>query len=119
MLSSLLNLVGITSAYAAPAATTHTPAQGFMSMLPMMLVFILVFYFLLIRPQNKKAKEHRDMIANVGLGDEVSTSGGVLGRITKLRDNLIVIQVAKDVEITIQKNAVASVMPKGTLGSME
>ncbi len=118
---SLLSMLGISTAYAAPAthAAHATPEGSFLSMLPMLVIFIAVFYFLLIRPQSKRAKEHKELVDNLAVGDEVLTTGGVIGRLTKLRDNYIVITVAKEVEITLQKNAIASVLPKGTLDSVQ
>ena len=84
-------------------------------MLPMLIIFIGVFYFLLVRPQSKRAKEHRQLMDNLSMGDEVITTGGIAGKVTKLRDSYAVLSIAKDVEITIQKGAIATVLPKGTL----
>ncbi len=118
---SLLSLLGISDAHAAvaTAATTagaHPAQQGsFLSMLPMLVIFIGVFYFLLVRPQSKRAKEHRQLMDNLSMGDEVITTGGIAGKVTKLRDSYAVLSIAKDVEITIQKGAIATVLPKGTL----
>jgi preprotein translocase subunit YajC len=118
---SLLSFLGISTAsaatVAAPAAAP-TPEGSFLSVLPMLIIFIAVFYFLLVRPQSKRAKEQRQLLDNLALGDEVLTNGGIIGRIAKLRDNYIVLVVAKDMEMTFQKNAVVSVLPKGTLESM-
>lgn len=120
---SLLSMLGISNAYAAAgtaaAQGAHaTPEGSFLSVLPMLIIFIAVFYFLLVRPQSKRAKEHRELLDQLAVGDEVVTTGGVIGRLAKLRDNYLVLSVSKDVEITIQKNAVASVLPKGTLESV-
>lgn len=101
-------------AWAAPAAQ-HTPEQSLMSMLPMLVIFVAVFYFLLVRPQNKRAKQQKELMNSLQLGDEVLTSSGIVGRITKLRDNYISVMVSKDTEIMLQKNAIAHVVPKGTL----
>ncbi|MFQ5659617.1 MAG: preprotein translocase subunit YajC [Gammaproteobacteria bacterium] len=81
----------------------------------MMIIFFVIFYFMLIRPQTKQAKEHKQMLAALAKGDEVVTSGGVLGRINKIGDNFIAIEVAKDLEIKVQKSAISAVMPKGTM----
>lgn len=111
----LSNLFGISSAHAATApAGAHAQSGSLMSMLPMMIIFIAVFYFLIIRPQQKRQKEHKALMDNLSIGDDVLTSGGVLGRISKLRDNYLIVKIAKEVEITIQRGAVASVLPKGT-----
>ncbi len=77
--------------------------------------FILLFYFLLWRPQSKRAKEHRQLISGLDKGDEVVTSGGIAGRIVRVKDDFVVIQIAEGVEIKVQKVAVAAALPKGTL----
>lgn len=86
------------------------------SFLPLILIFV-VFYFLLIRPQTKRAKEHRKMVAELNVGDEVVTSGGVLGKITDAGDQFLRIEVAEGVELKIQRATVSAVMPKGTFKS--
>ena len=101
----------IASAYAQDAAT---PAGGLLSFLPLIVIFI-VFYFLLIRPQTKRAKEHRQLVAKLAVGDEVVTNGGVLGKITHVGDSFVTVEVADNVKIKLQKHAVASVVPKGTV----
>lgn len=92
------------------------PAQdpGIMGFLPLILIFI-IFYFLLMRPQIKRAKEHRKMLETLSKNDEIATSGGLLGRITKIDDNFLTLEVADGVRVKLQKNAVASLLPKGTL----
>ncbi|NOZ11487.1 MAG: preprotein translocase subunit YajC [Gammaproteobacteria bacterium] len=87
--------------------------SGFMSFLPLIGIFVL-FYFLLIRPQQKKAKDHNKMVAELAKGDEVVTNGGILGKVVKLDDNFISVEVAKGVEMKIQRHAIAAMMPKGT-----
>ncbi|WP_416361429.1 preprotein translocase subunit YajC [Marinobacter sp.] len=77
--------------------------------------FILIFYFLIWRPQSKRAKEHKNLMSSLNKGDEVVTSGGMVGRITKVSDDFIVLEVADNIEIRIQKVAVAGALPKGTL----
>lgn len=77
--------------------------------------FILIFYFLIWRPQSKRAKEHKALMAGLNKGDEVVTSGGVAGKITKVSDDFIVVEIADNVEIKVQKVAVAAALPKGTL----
>ncbi len=110
----LSQLFGIGTANAAATAPAHGQAGGIMSMLPMLIIFVAVFYFLIIRPQQKRQKDHKALMDNISIGDDVLTSGGVLGRVSKLRDNYLMVKIAKEVEITIQKGAVASVLPKGT-----
>ena len=102
----------ISSAYAQDAA----PQGGLMGFLPLILIFV-VFYFMLIRPQMKRAKEHRRMVSELSKGDEVVTNGGLLGKITGISDSFVILQVADDVTIKLQRHAVASVMPKGTMDS--
>lgn len=80
-------------------------------------IFFLIMYFLIIRPQSKRAKEHKQLIESLAKGDEVVTSGGVLGKITDVGDSFIQMEVASGVDIKVQKNAVANVMPKGTIKS--
>ena len=85
-----------------------------MSMLPLVLMFV-VLYFVMIRPQMKKQKEHRAMIDSLAKGDEVVTSGGVVGKVAKMGDNYVGLEVASGVEIQIQHSAVTLVLPKGSL----
>jgi len=111
----------ISNAYAQAAAPAADPTGGLMSMLPIVLMFI-VLWFLMIRPQMKKAKEHQKMVSELQKGDEVVTQGGMVGRIVKIGENFITIEVgtAKDapVEVTVQKQAVGALLPKGTLKSL-
>lgn len=88
------------------------------SVLPQLLlpiVLIAVFYFLLIRPQQKKQKEHRQMVADLSSGDEIVTGGGVLGKVTSVGDQFLTVEIAPNVSIKVQKHTVAAVMPQGTL----
>ncbi len=105
----------ISSAYAQAAAAGGE--AGFMSFLPIILMFVLL-YFLMIRPQMKRAKETKQMIEALQKGDEVITAGGVLGRITKISDPYLSVEIAPNTEITVQKAAVQTVLPKGTLKSV-
>ncbi|HEY0635983.1 MAG TPA: preprotein translocase subunit YajC [Gammaproteobacteria bacterium] len=100
-------------AEAAPAAA-QDPLMGF---LPLILIFV-VFYFMLIRPQAKRAKEHKKMVEALAKGDEVLTTGGMLGRITELGENFVEVELADNVRVKLQRQAIASVMPKGTLNSL-
>jgi preprotein translocase subunit YajC len=83
----------------------------------MMVVFVGIFYFLLIRPQQKKAKDHQNMVSKLSAGDEVVTSGGILGRIIEVSDAFVTLEVADSVRLKIQKGQITSLMPKGTLKS--
>ncbi len=84
------------------------------SLLPLVLMFV-VLYFVMIRPQMKRQKEHRTMIEALAKGDEIATTGGMLGRVTKLGDNFLSLEVAQGVEVQVQRAAVAQVLPKGTI----
>jgi preprotein translocase subunit YajC len=85
--------------------------------LPLVLMFG-IFYFLLIRPQQKKAKEHKNMVTALGKGDEIITNGGLLAKITDIDDNFLTCQIADKVEVKIQRHAIASVLPKGTIKNL-
>ncbi len=88
--------------------------DSFTQFLPIILMFAIL-YFLMIRPQMKKAKEHKALLDGLGKGDEVITQGGLAGRITKVGDDFVTIAIAENVEIQMQKPAVSIVLPKGTL----
>ena len=107
----------ISSAYAqtAPAAAGGGDMMSSMaSMLPLLLMFV-VLYFVMIRPQMKKQKEHRAMIEALAKGDEVVTAGGLVGRVSKISDAFIGIELAEGVEVQMQRSAVIQVLPKGTI----
>lgn len=106
----------ISNAYAQTAAATG-PLDGIMQFLPIIVMFG-VLYFLMIRPQMKKAKEHKSLIEALGKGDEVITQGGIAGRITKVADDFLTIEVADKVEILVQRPSVTMVLPKGTLKNL-
>jgi preprotein translocase subunit YajC len=88
-----------------------------MQFLPLVLIFI-VFYFLLIRPQTKRAKEHRAMVAALEVGAEVVTSGGILGRVTELGEQFVTVEIANGVQVKVQRHTISQVLPKGTLKSV-
>ena len=102
----------IPSAYAQAAGGAQPNA--FVQLLPLVLIFV-VFYFLLIRPQAKRAKEHKAMVAALAVGDEVVTSGGMLGKITETGEQFLTIEVAEGVRVKVQRHTVGTVLPKGTL----
>lgn len=104
-------LISTAYAQAAGGAGAQNPLLGFLFPIGL----IVVFYFLLIRPQTKKAKEHREMIAKLATGDEVVTAGGILGRITELSDSFATIEIADGVQIKVQRFQVTQQMPKGTI----
>ena len=100
----------------AVAQTAGAPANGAMGLMNLLFPIILIaaFYFLLIRPQTKRAKEHKQMVDGLKKGDEIVTGGGVLGRVTELGDNFVQVEIADGVTIKVQKQAIGSLMPKGT-----
>ncbi|HMB60921.1 MAG TPA: preprotein translocase subunit YajC [Xanthomonadales bacterium] len=104
----------IASAYAQDGGAAGQ--GGLLSFLPLIVIFI-VFYFLLIRPQMKRAKEHKALVAQLSVGDEVVTNGGLLGKVTNVGDSFVSLELSENVKIKLQKHAVASVMPKGTIKS--
>jgi len=77
--------------------------------------FILIFYFILIRPQQKRTKEHRNLVSNLGKGDEVVTNGGLLGKVTHVGEDYLSVELADNIIVRVQKNAIANVLPKGSL----
>jgi len=100
----------------AMAAETGPEAfGGGYSSIIMLVLFAAVFYFLLIRPQSKRQKEHKNMLESIQKGDEVVTSGGILGRVSKLTDSFIILNVGNGVEMKFQKHAVTATLPKGTI----
>jgi len=101
----------ISSAHANTAAAGPDP----MFQILMLVGFIAIFYFLLWRPQQKRAKEHKNLIENLAKGDEIATGGGLMGRITKVTDDVLTVEIADGVEVLVQKPAVAVLLPKGTL----
>jgi len=108
----------ISSAYAqtAPAATAAGSdlSSSLMSMLPLLLMFV-VLYFVMIRPQMKRQKEHKTMLESLAKGDEVATSGGLLGKVTQLSEQQVGLEIAGGVIVQIQRSAVIQVLPKGSL----
>lgn len=91
--------------------------SSLMSFLPLILMFA-VLYFIMIRPQMKRQKEHRNMLAAMAKGDEVVTSGGLVGKVTKVTDAYIGVEIANGTEVTVQKAAVTTILPKGTIKSL-
>jgi preprotein translocase subunit YajC len=101
----------------AQAATPAAGGGGMLSTLLFPLLLVAVMYFLMIRPQMKKQKEHRSMLEKLGNGDEVITNGGVAGVVRDIGDHFITVEIADNVRIRVQKGAIANVLPKGTLKS--
>jgi len=110
-MDSLLDFF-ISPAYA-QAASSQSPLVTF---LPLIAIFA-IFYFLIIRPQNKKQKEHREMVSALVAGDEVVTAGGVLGKVTEVGEQFLDVEVAANVTIKVQRHTISAVLPKGTVKS--
>jgi preprotein translocase subunit YajC len=87
------------------------------ALLPFIILFV-VFYFLLIRPQSKRAKEHKKMDAGLAKGDEVVTQGGLLGKVTEVGENFVEVEIAANMSVKVQRSAIAALMPKGTVKSL-
>jgi preprotein translocase subunit YajC len=105
--------VFISNAYAA----SGSPTSDLMSFLPLVVIFVL-FFFMIIRPQMKQAKEQRAMIAALQKGDEVVTSGGVVGKVTKVSESFVTVEIAANTEVIVQKQAIQTALPKGTIKSI-
>jgi preprotein translocase subunit YajC len=104
------------SSAAAQATGIAAPGNALMQMAPLVLIFV-VFYFLLIRPQAKRAKEHKALIASLSAGDEVVTGGGILGKVTEVSEQFLVVEVAEGVRVKVQRHTVTQVLPKGSVKS--
>jgi preprotein translocase subunit YajC len=100
---------------AAHAQEGQPAGGGMIEFLIMIVIFFAIMYFLIIRPQSKRAKEHRSMVEALSRGDEIVTNGGVAGKITEVGDDFIKVEIADGVNVAVQKQSVSSVMPKGTL----
>ena len=104
----------ISSAYAQAAAGAGDTQSTLISMLPLVLMFV-VLYFVMIRPQMKRQKEHKAMIEALAKGDEVVTAGGFLGKVSKIGETYVGVELADGVEVQMQRTAVVQVLPKGTI----
>ena len=108
----------IDDAFASSAAAAPTTTQGIISMLPMIAILVLFMYFMVIRPQSKRAKDHKKLMDSLQKSDEVITIGGILGKIEKIADDFIVLNIAENTNITAQKSSIANVVPRGTIKSV-
>jgi len=111
--NSLTNLI-IADAHAADPAPAGPQAGGIAQFLPLIIIFV-IFYFLLIRPQTKRAKEHREMVSKLAKGDEVVTNGGILGRISDIEESAVTVEIASGVAVKVQRHAISQVLPKGSV----
>lgn len=111
----LAGCFGIISNASAADAGQEALGSNALGQILMLVAFACIFYFLILRPQNKRAKEHRALISGLQKNDEVLTSGGILGKVSKVSDDFLVLNIAEGVEVMIQKQAVATVLPKGTI----
>lgn len=105
----------IPTAFAAPAANAIGQTSVWSNILFMLLIFIAVTYFLIWRPQSRRMKAQQSLISSLKKGDEVITSSGILGKITKMSNDFVVIEIHQNVEIPMQKSSIASILPKGTI----
>jgi preprotein translocase subunit YajC len=105
--------VFISSAFAQTAAPAGSASSSMLSLLPLVLMFV-VLYFIMIRPQMKKQKEHKAMVEALAKGDEVVIAGGVLGKVVKVGDAILGVEVANNTEIQVQRHSVVQVLPKGS-----
>lgn len=106
------------SGSSASAGTSGGTGSSAMAQGLLLVAFAVIFYFLILRPQNKRAKEHQQLVTGLQKGDEVITTGGLLGRITRVADNFFIVAIAENVEVPVQKQAIATTVPKGTLKSI-
>jgi preprotein translocase subunit YajC len=102
---------------AAAQAAGATGQTGMLTGLLFPVAMIVVFYFLLIRPQSKRAKEHRSMLSALEVGSEVATSGGIIGKVTELSEQFVGVEIAPNVVVKIQRHTISQVLPKGTIKS--
>jgi len=110
------NVSLISNAFA-QSATGGGAESSLMSFLPLILMFA-VLYFIMIRPQMKRQKDHRNMLAAMAKGDEVVTNGGIVGKVTKVGEAYVGVEISEGTEITVQKSAVTTILPKGTIKSL-
>lgn len=100
------------------AAGAAQQPDPWLSLLPLVFIF-LIFWFLIIRPQTKRAKQHREMVEALREGDEIVTNGGLLGRVVRLGDSFLTVELADNVQVKLQRHMVGAVLPKGTIGNAD
>lgn len=118
MMEFILNAM-VAPAYADAGAVAAGAQQSSMSFVIMFVIFFIFIYFAIWRPQNKRAREQAEMMESLAKGDEVMTAGGLIGRINKVSEQFVVLQIANNIDVLLQKTSVVNVMPKGTIKSIE
>ena len=114
ILFSILTAFSVSTAFAADAAGGHASKGSFLGMLPMLIIFVVVFYFLLVRPQSKRAKQQKALLSGMQVGDEVITAGGLVGTLSKIDEQFVELKLADNLTIKMQKSSVSSILPKGS-----
>ncbi len=114
----LLTLLSTSFLALAEGKSVESMGNGAMSQMFLLFAFVGVFYFMILRPQSKRAKEHQQLVSNLQKGEEVITNGGLLGRIENVTESFLMLQLAEGVSVWVQKQAIASSVPKGTLKSL-
>ena len=104
--------------FISPAHAQEAAAGGGIAQIVMLVGFVLIFYFLLWRPQAKRAKQHRQLVSSLAKGDEVVTNGGIVGKVTKVGEAYVGVEISEGTEITVQKASVTTILPKGTIKSL-
>ncbi|PCI39252.1 MAG: preprotein translocase subunit YajC [Thiotrichales bacterium] len=120
MLSRLTIIISTTILACLPAQSAfaaESAAPNAMGQIAMLAFFLGIFYLLIWRPQHKKAKAHRSLVSNLSVGDEVATTGGLIGKITKIGDAFLAVEVTKGMIITLQRQAITAALPKGTMAN--
>src|SRR5262245_40456410 len=110
-------LISSALAQATPGSAPAAGPAGLLQGMLLPLLLLVVFYFLLIRPQTKRAKEHKTMVAGLASGDEIVTNGGILGKVVEVGEQFLTVEIADGVRVKVQRHTVATVLPKGTLKS--
>lgn len=113
-----LTLISFSTLCYADSAAASAQGPGMIGNILMLGGFLLIFYFMLIRPQSKRAKEHQALVSSIAKDDEVVVNGGILGKVTRITDQFIVVAIADGVEMKVQKQAISASLPKGTLKSI-
>lgn len=119
ILGGFLMAISTTSVFAAEASPAQpTVQESLLSMAPMLIGILLLFYFMIFRPQQKRQVEQRKLLESLGAGDEIISAGGLVGRIVKISDDFIRVALADNVEITLQRGSIVRILPKGTMKSL-